>query len=68
MKLSHLTIGQANDIDVELSMFKIHSVPNATSLKVKPSHLTTGQAVFVVDEQLQGRMVLPVGPGRKVRG
>ena len=33
---------------------------------VKPSHLTTGQAVFLVDKQLNGRPVLPVGPGRKV--
>merc|ERR1712037_861659 len=33
---------------------------------VKPSHLTTGKAVFLVDAHLTGRSVLPVGPGRKV--
>merc|ERR1712037_364172 len=33
---------------------------------VKPSHLTTGKAVFLVDKHLTGRSILPVGPGRKV--
>ena len=34
--------------------------------KVKPSHLTTGHAVFLVDNHLTGTPVGPVGPGRKV--
>ena len=39
---------------------------NLLLTKVKPSHLTTGKAVFLVDAHLTGRSVLPVGPGRKV--
>jgi len=53
-----------SDVQLEAAIRK--GVLAVGAVVMKPSHLTTGQAVFLVDKHLTGRPVQPVGPGRQV--